>query len=168
MANKRTHPKEWNELIDICNREDWDNPKFKEYRALFYGAKNIWSGNKKRGAKPNRIKVTKPDGSETIYESKHIAAKALGVTKRTIENYRHRGTGKTTQSPFYGWKVESLPPLVSEYGLYIQGVLVHQGTLNEIAKAHNSTVYHIKAYLYDTEDNYLPEVKYIGEKEADE
>ena len=168
MANIRTHPREWVELVDICDRKDWDNPKLKEYGKLFYGRSNIWSGNRKRGAKPNRIRVTKPDGSSTIYESKHASAKALGVTKRTMENYMHRGTGRTTQSPFYGWNVESLPPLVNVYAMYINGVLVHEGTLSEIAKAHSSTVYRIKAYLYETQDGSLIEVKLIGEKEGRE
>ena len=166
MATIRTNPREWFELIDISNQEDWDNPKYKEYRTLFYGDKNLRSGNKKRGAKPNRIKVTKPNGDVTIYASKYMVADALGVSKRTIENYMNRGTG--SQSPFYRWKLEPLPPLVNEYGSYINGELVHRGTMKEIAEAHNLSVSRIKAFFYDPQDRYEIEVKFIGEKEVEE
>lgn len=143
MATKKSHPKEWEQFLLMCEKQDFDNPLFERYRDLFFSGTKVEPIESMRRLKP--VKVTKPDGTTEIHLGRNKLAEKLGIN----ENYISVQRGKVIQKgKLKGWRFDVLPKPIPIYALYEEDELLGIGTLEELSEEYGITVSTLEFYFY--------------------
>ena len=143
MATKKTNPKEWEQFLVMCEKQDFDNPLFEHYRDLFFAGAKVKPIESMRRLKP--VKVTKPDGTTEIHLGRDKLAEKLQINK----NYISVQNGKLIQKgKLKGWRFDVLPKPIPIYALYEADELIGMGTLDELSEEHWITVSTLEFYYY--------------------
>ena len=143
MATKKTNPKEWEQFLVMCEKQDFDNPLFEHYRDLFFAGAKVKPIESMRRLKP--VKVTKPDGTTEIHLGRDKLAEKLQINK----NYISVQNGKLIQKgKLKGWRFDVLPKPIPIYALYEADELIGMGTLDELSEEHGITVSTLEFYYY--------------------
>ena len=145
VANKRSHPKEWEKFLTLCIKQDFDNPLFKHYRDLFFSGAKVDSVESLRTIKP--IKVTKPDGTTEIHMGRKKLAEKLEIYPNVITQWNGKVLKK---GRFKGWRFDVLPRPIPIYALYEDDDLLGIGTADELSREQGITLATFEFYLYQT------------------
>lgn len=143
MATKSTHPKEWEQFLILCEKQDFDNPLFEYYRNMFFAGEKEKPVESLGSIKP--VKVTKPDGTSEV----HLERKKLVEKLEIHTNYISRHNGKVIEhGKLKGWRFDVMPRPIPVYALYEDDDLLGMGTPEELSKEHDITVSTLEFYLY--------------------
>ena len=145
MANKLTHPKEWERFLIMCDRQEFDSPLFEHYRNMFFTESKTKEKPAEFIGRLKPVKVTKPDGTTEI----HLGRKKLAEKLEIHANYITQQNGKVIQKgKLKGWRFDVLPKPTPIYALYDEDELLGIGTPEELSEEHGVAVTTLEFYLY--------------------
>ena len=145
MGNKRTHPKDWENFLTLCDRQEFDNPLFEHYRDVFFVGAKVKEKPVEPLGRIKPIKVTKPDGTTEI----HLGRKKLTEKLEIHANYITQQNGKVIKrGKLKGWRFDVMPKPIPIYALYEEDELLGIGTPDELSKEHGIAISTLEFYLY--------------------
>ena len=145
MANKLTHPKEWEHFLTMCDRKEFDNPLFEHYRNMFFTGSKTKEKPVEFIGRLKPVKVTQPDGTTEI----HLGRKKLAEKLEIHANYITQQNGKLIKKgKLKGWQFEVLPKPTPIYALYDEDELLGIGTPDELSENHGVAISTLEFYLY--------------------